>query len=878
MTNFNYEVIGFKGSVTKGADYKGYVNVVLMKSNNNWELVNGSNFSKTKKVFIKNYFNTITPNKLFLLKVQDATSQSYYNSEDDSCEFESKVHKINDQYILDKDNVPPKDLIEIIERNLPSSDNATLLLKKEPITEYILIKNQDFCYGPFKWETLNSDLDGTTIQLKWFEPKFMGLLKKDIIYKINIDNLSAHLISFKDESGFDCDILNNFGSILWELNDSHKCEEVDYISTSDLITYGLKELDKITRSNSALKSFVNFIRQPAFENNFRNAIKNNNDTRLQRFLNISTSALSTTLTSSQNRLENINEIIKTLVVENPDVYGLSEFTNNNDLLNTVEHLENNISSLQEKNQKYLELDQLTNELVLKRQELTSIRDGHSQLVNEYKNMQQKMDESERLEAKIRDQENKIKELRDKYNIVEDYTNLQESIKKFDIENLETTYHTRNDVYVSLLEKTKKDIETKTNDLKELEDKINEMTNNFETKVRQQLVEIKPYINYVNGNFGNYKVEPSKIGIKYNRLENKIDPHKDIILYIKNVLKNNNRYFEDWQIANLLICLQQSFLTIFAGLPGTGKTSLARLLIKAQELDTRHMEVAVSRGWTSEKDLVGFYNPLISQFQPSNTGLYEFLLALSQESLSFDNNEISEVGMSYIILDEANLSPMEHYWSKFMGMTDRFNNKNHIKLGEISDISNNLRFIATINYDATTEMLSPRIIDRAPIIVLDHNQRIPKSDILDVINNHGILPVGANEMEELFGRSFQNNADFTTTREKEIFNEIKLVLHDFNHDFGLPVYISQRKEQSIKEYCAKAGGMMYDNENPLRALDLAILQFVLPQIKGHGTSFINRIEKLLEVIREHSLHNTASYLEKMISYAKNDFDTIDFFCW
>lgn len=33
---FNYEIIGFKGSVTKNAEYKGYVNVILVKYNNRW--------------------------------------------------------------------------------------------------------------------------------------------------------------------------------------------------------------------------------------------------------------------------------------------------------------------------------------------------------------------------------------------------------------------------------------------------------------------------------------------------------------------------------------------------------------------------------------------------------------------------------------------------------------------------------------------------------------------------------------------------------------------------------------------------------------------------------------------------------------------------
>ena len=233
--DFNYEIIGFKGNGTKVAEYKGYVNVILAKSNNNWVVADAQNFSKIRKVFIKNYFDTIPVNELFLFKVQDAQSQSYYNSEDGSCEFESRVQKnSNDQYILDKSNILPKELIEIIDRKMPSNDSMVILLKKEPMTEYVLIKDEAFYYGPFKWEILEQELEDVTIQLKWFEPKFMGLLKNDVIYKIKESALQKYIISFKDDNEFDCDILNNFTGILSRLNGGEYCEEIDCISTENL--------------------------------------------------------------------------------------------------------------------------------------------------------------------------------------------------------------------------------------------------------------------------------------------------------------------------------------------------------------------------------------------------------------------------------------------------------------------------------------------------------------------------------------------------------------------------------------------------------------------------------------------------------------------
>ena len=80
----------------------------------------------------------------------------------------------------------------------------------------------------------------------------------------------------------------------------------------------------------------------------------------------------------------------------------------------------------------------------------------------------------------------------------------------------------------------------------------------------------------------------------------------------------------------------------------------------------------------------------------------------------------------ILLDEANLSPMEYYWADFMRAADKNDDDILINIGLEEDvyIPKTLHFLATINNDQTTEQLSPRLIDRAWII------KLPKTELLE----------------------------------------------------------------------------------------------------------------------------------------------------
>ena len=234
---------------------------------------------------------------------------------------------------------------------------------------------------------------------------------------------------------------------------------------------------------------------------------------------------------------------------------------------------------------------------------------------------------------------------------------------------------------------------------------------------------------------------------------------ELIDYLcKNIQKLRPTYDRN-TIINLAICFTQGFLTVLSGKPGCGKTSICNIfsevlglksITRAIELvdgisPNRFVSVSVERGWTSKRDLVGYYNPLTKTFDKSNRQIYDALQILSLEK------ELDAIKYPmYVLLDEANLSPMEYYWADFMSLCDDLDENSVVNLGgdNIFNITDNFRFMATINNDHTTENLSPRLIDRAWIITLP---RSVCNIVEEQIDPNDIKLVSWNAMDKTFNK-------------------------------------------------------------------------------------------------------------------------------
>ncbi len=346
------------------------------------------------------------------------------------------------------------------------------------------------------------------------------------------------------------------------------------------------------------------------------------------------------------------------------------------------------------------------------------------------------------------------------------------------------------------------------------------------------------------------------------------------LYQKAYLKRRNLKRNDF--VNILICISQGFLTIFAGEPGVGKTSMCNIVadvIGVKKMN-RFVEVSVEKEWTSKRDLIGYYNPLSKVFEKNNSELYNALTMLNKEHEA-NLNDFPFL----VLLDEANLSSMEHYWSEFMNVCDfdKGNDDRKINLGHdyCYNIPETLRFLATINYDWTTERLSPRIIDRAWIVLMGDyikaSYNYLSNNLEEIVDDKSII------LFNDFVESFSNNrGDIELPKDLNVvLNKIYSAFREININFNF------RTDKMIKKYIL-VGKELFESDDDMTsekiALDYAVSQKLLTKIDGYGKEYREKLEKLRDLFQseDFKLEMCTRIINDVIKKGDNNMENYQFF--
>lgn len=820
----------------------GLLRVVAERTDSGYEEVTEDNLCPTGKIFVTKDYDELDQKygDLQLFKVFASRSKFKDEGSEKDCKYVTTA--------FGTEPLKPKELIEIVQHKLPDPNNPIADLNQIPSTPYIYLDDEGVCYGPFKW----SLLDESSVTLSKIDSPLPGrkLVAGTIFsgetYKLNEHTLYANFAGISGRRYFknlaelhnnpdlvaidyssDEDVVNNFLKIAKEVGFNSKKVDLAFLEASvkksprhhhKAIITKLDKLKDIASEHQAFREgimsgFDKLLQSELGEAYTKSYIENNEETLLAGLRERCMADLNEEIIGSRNELNSIRD--------------------------KIEERKGELVELGKQIEK-------TKSVKLKAGEINNIaeRESLDEVVN------QKREQLAELNAQV-------KPLLEKYKAL---TTLQDIQKR--IEEAEIEYNNELKRHVKIEDQTKA-----------LESQLRWTDQELSAK----LMGLKPFVESINGNVGiSQKRALRDVTTAVNPIECSSDTARQILDYLEYGFNKEGRGFSRLDIINLMVTMQQSFIFFLAGLPGGGKTTLARMLAKLHGIyDKRFLDVSVARGWSGQKDLIGFYNPISGKYQSSSTGMYEFLQALGKEA--DEKTPDTDVAPSLILLDEANLSPMEHYWSSFMGLTDSVEDKKLV-LGEDSvTIPDNLRFIATINYDSTTEYLSPRLIDRSPIVVLEPNNL--NSATLDLGEEPELtMPVSHATLDECFGRI--ETLPELTDNEQTIYSAVKQVLENRDSSLGKPIIISSRKEIAIRQYCNKARPLMREasSDDDSLALDYAILQLVLPLVRGHGRGFAQRLEQLKEVLLEGELEKSANYLTSMMSNGDTDLNTYDFFCW
>jgi hypothetical protein len=190
-------------------------------------------------------------------------------------------------------------------------------------------------------------------------------------------------------------------------------------------------------------------------------------------------------------------------------------------------------------------------------------------------------------------------------------------------------------------------------------------------------------------------------------------------------------YTDENIATFLAGLGATKLSILQGMSGTGKTSLPKIV--SESLMSICDIVEVESSWRDKNELLGYYNEFSKIYTPK-----KFTQALYKACLNSDT-------LTFIVLDEMNLSRIEYYFSDFLSLMENEPDKREIKLlnlslertehgdkkkyealvdGHTIKIPQNIWFIGTANRDESTYDISDKVYDRAHTMNFDRRAQKP----------------------------------------------------------------------------------------------------------------------------------------------------------
>ena len=118
--------------------------------------------------------------------------------------------------------------------------------------------------------------------------------------------------------------------------------------------------------------------------------------------------------------------------------------------------------------------------------------------------------------------------------------------------------------------------------------------------------------------------------------------------------------EERDLRRYHLALKSRGFVILSGVSGTGKTWLTEAYARA--VGAECLVVPVAPNWTTNEDLLGYFNPLDGEYH--DTRFSRFLRSAARE-YERAQAEKRRAKPYHLILDEMNLARVEYYFAKFL---------------------------------------------------------------------------------------------------------------------------------------------------------------------------------------------------------------------
>ncbi|RXZ77500.1 DUF3578 domain-containing protein [Paenibacillaceae bacterium] len=369
--------------------------------------------------------------------------------------------------------------------------------------------------------------------------------------------------------------------------------------------------------------------------------------------------------------------------------------------------------------------------------------------------------------------------------------------------------------------------------------------------------VENYRNYVEGYVLNETASAMEVEQVTEYVELALEPIGDyqvstVLHQIQTHIKRKGFFFPEQLIENFYLSLKAKPFVILAGISGTGKTRLVKLLAEAlgaTRENGQYTLIQVRPDWSDPSDLLGFKD-LSGRFQPGP--LTKVFVEARQPG--------KQHKPYFVCLDEMNLARVEHYFSDLLSVletqdwqegsirTQRLLShvlldiaEDQMRYGDLS-IPENVFLIGTVNMDETTHPFSKKVLDRANTLEFNYInlRQYPELGESEETGEFSKLP----EINHLFLRSdylqlvdaydsYSELVVHTTDR----LMEINMLLEDIHAHVGF------RVRDAICFY------MIYNERFQLlsedKAFDWQVLQKILPRLQGSHSS-VRRV--LLNLIK------------------------------